>query len=144
MYWMIDESPRVAPDVDGEGMQLPNWVDRKSFAFKWQDTAELRMTENGTLAVVSRTTDREILRVTRKAVLDFAKRGTRIYRYSDWIGPLLVTIDNGPGVKVCMPRNVFFEHRDRALTLMESYDKECARIVSFEDAVKTRATKVAT
>lgn len=131
MYWTIDASPNVQPDLDGEGMKLPGWNDRKGYAFKGEGSAGLRMTEGGHLAIIDTPKDREMFRVTRRAVLKFTEMGTRIYKYSDWIGPLLVTIDIGPGLKMALPREVFLDHRDRALALIAAYDKENARLVNM-------------
>lgn len=136
MYWTIDESPNVQPDLDGVGMTLPGWSDRDEFSFNGEGSAGLEVDRAGDiLKIIDLPTETVMFAVKRSRVFEFAERGTRIYKYSDFIGPLLVTIEGKegawPAVQLGLPKLVFEEHRDRALALFAAYDKEHARIVNM-------------
>lgn len=136
MYWTIDESPIVEPDLEGVGMTLPGWSDRDGFSFKGEGSAGLEVDRAGDiLKIIDMQTETVMFAVKRDAVFEFARLGANIYNYSDFIGPLLITIKGKegtwPSVQLSLPKKVFEEHRDRALALFAAYDEEHARIVNM-------------
>ncbi|MEL6804078.1 MAG: hypothetical protein AAFO91_09885, partial [Bacteroidota bacterium] len=82
------------------------------------------------LKIIDTPTGTVMFGVKRDAVFEFADRGTRIYRYSDWIGPLLVTIEveGFPKLQMGIGKTVFEEHRDRAFALFKDHDRLTADI----------------